>query len=547
MKKRIYAHFIGLAVPVVLLLTAILCILFYNAFKSREIAALQDSAAMAADLLDRGAQSEELADYISGGSLRITIVAPDGHVLLDNLADADTLENHGQRVEIIRAAQTGTGESTRVSGTFSAETYYYAIRLENGNILRLSKTLESISGVFLSSLPVVVGITLLLLLAAHLLARKLTERILRPLTEIDLEGDNIAVYDELLPYVKKIDSQKREIAGQLSALRHRAETIEAIIGNMREGFLLLSPSGAVVTANKSAEEIFGATELAGQSILHICRDVDLGQSIRRCLAGENAELIWQRRRRSYGVFCSPVHSEAGGAVILLMDVTEKQEAERQRREFSANVSHELKTPLTSISALSEMMENGMAKEGDIQTFAARISEQAGRLLRIVEDIIRLSEFDEGGVVADRTQFDLAALAQSVIEAFRDNDKRVTLSLTGERITLFANRRMLDELLYNLVDNAVKYNRDNGSVVVSLCKDGDFCKIAVADTGIGIPPEHHARVFERFYRVDKSRSKKTGGTGLGLSIVKHIAAYHGGGVEMESVAGEGTKVTCTVAM
>jgi two-component system phosphate regulon sensor histidine kinase PhoR len=547
MKKRIYAHFIGLAVPVVLLLTAILCFLFYNTFKNREIAALQDSAAMAADLLDRGTQSEELADYLSGGSLRITIVAPDGNVLLDNLADADTLENHGQREEIIRAAQTGTGESVRVSGTFAAETYYYAIRLENGNILRLSKTLESISGVFLSSLPVVIGITVLLLFASHLLARKLTERILRPLTEIDLEGDNIAVYDELLPYVKKIDSQKREIAGQLSALRDRAETIEAIIGNMREGFLLLGQSGAVVTANKSAEEIFGATELAGQNILHICRDIELGQSIRRCLAGENTEQIWERERRSYGVFCSSVHSEAGGAVILLMDVTEKQEAERQRREFSANVSHELKTPLTSISALAEMMENGMAKEGDMQTFAARISEQAGRLLRMVEDIIRLSEFDEGGVAADRTEFDLTALAQSVIDAFRDNEKGVTLTLTGERITLSANQRMLDELLYNLVDNAVKYNKENGRVEVNLGREGGFCKIIVADTGIGIPPEHQARVFERFYRVDKSRSKKTGGTGLGLSIVKHIAAYHGGGVEMESVVGEGTRVICRVGM
>jgi two-component system phosphate regulon sensor histidine kinase PhoR len=545
MKKRIYAHFIGLAVPIVLLLTVILCFLFYNAFKDREMAALQDSAGMVADLLDRGVASEELSDYATGGSLRITIVAPGGQVLLDNKIDAGTMENHGSREEIVSAVQTGTGETVRVSGTFSAETYYCAVRLENGNILRLSKTLESIVGIFLSSLPVVAGITVLLLLVSHLLARKLTAHILRPLAEIDLESDNIAVYDELLPYVKKIDSQKREIAGQMSALRHRTETIEAVVGNMREGLLLLDQTGAVMTANKSAAEVFGIADITGRSILHVCRDIELGQGVRRCLAGESAELALERGERSYGVFCSPVRSEAGGAVVLLLDITEKRESERQRREFSANVSHELKTPLTAISALSEMIGNGMARDGDIKLFAARISEQAGRLINMIDDIIRLSEFDEGGVAAEMTEFDLYELAQSVTDTFRDNDKAVTLSLTGERIVLFANRRMLDELLYNLIDNAVKYNRDNGSVEVTLRRESGFCKIEVSDTGIGIPAEHHARVFERFYRVDKSRSKKTGGTGLGLSIVKHIAAYHGGGVEIESAAGEGTTVTCSV--
>jgi two-component system phosphate regulon sensor histidine kinase PhoR len=545
MNKRIYRTFIGLTLPALLFLAVVLSVFYYDAWGSREKAAIRDSANLIADFVNHNMPSEEFSDYLTGGSFRLTIVAADGTVLVDNVTGAATLENHSGREEIQVALQAGEGEATRYSDTISADTYYYAVRLENGDVLRLSKRLESITGIFTSSLPVVIGVTILLLLAANYLARRFTVYILAPLTNIDLESDNIAVYDELAPYVRKIDNQKREIAAQISALQHRTDTIEAIVEHMREGLLLLDDAAIVVTANKSAADIFGEAQPTGQNILHICRDIELQHGVKTCLAGENAELQLVRGDRTYGVYCSPVPGKGGGAVILLLDMTEKLEAERQRREFSANVSHELKTPLASISALSEMIESGMAKTEDVQPFAARISQQAGRLIRIIEDIIRLSEFDEAAVTAEMTEFDLRDLAQSVINTLADNEKGVTLSLVGERILISANQRMLDELLYNLCDNAVKYNKENGSVAVSLAEEGGFARIAVSDTGIGIADEHHSRVFERFYRADKSRSKKTGGTGLGLSIVKHIAAHHGGRVELTSEPGVGTMVVCWV--
>jgi len=280
--------------------------------------------------------------------------------------------------------------------------------------------------------------------------------------------------------------------------------------------------------------------MAERNILHICRDMEFQQGVKSCLSGTNAELTFARGGRIYNVFFSP-------GVILFFDITEKYDLEQQRRAFSANVSHELKTPLTTISALSEMIENGMAKEEDIQDFAGKISSQAKRLLAIIEDIIRLSEFDEGKTAKEYSSFDLYDLVASVAETLQAqaDKKHVSIEITGERFAITANRQMIDELLYNLIDNAIKYNREGGTVSVALDREDGMCKIAVSDTGIGIPPEHRGRVFERFYRVDKSRSKATGGTGLGLSIVKHIAEHHGGRVELESAEGVGTTVVCYV--
>jgi len=547
MKKRIYLNFLCLILLSALLLSASVSAVVYTAIRNREMDAIKDRAILAADLLNKATPSDGFIDFMNHdtNAARVTIISPDGTVLLDNKAVAATLENHADRDEFMQALQIGRGEATRYSSTLGAETYYYAIRLDDGNVLRVSKTMSRIVGIFIAVLPAIIGVTLLILLIANIVARRLTRNIIDPLSSIDFDTDNHNVYDELLPYVKKIDQQKREIAGQIIILKNRADTIEAITSNMREGLILINRDAYVLTANKSAADILSAIEMTGQNIHHICREMEIQQGIKECLSGVNAETQYERGGKTYDVFFSPVHDgdDITGGVILFLDISEKHDAERQRREFSANVSHELKTPLTTISALAEMIENGMAKECDIRAFAGKILMQSKRLINIIEDIIKLSEFDEGQMVVEHSSFNLYDLAQSVAGALQEqaNEKHVSISIVGERFHVTANYQMIDELLYNLIDNAIKYNKDNGTVTVSLSKEDGLCKIAVADTGIGIPSEHHSHVFERFYRADKSRSKKTGGTGLGLSIVKHIAEHHGGQIALTSTEELGTTV------
>ena len=550
MKKRVYYSFIGLILPCALVLSVSLSLLFHRAAKDQELTAIKDYAIVMSELLGGGVTGDyRFSDYFSTSpaSMRLTIIAPDGTVLLDSRTAADTMENHSGRPEIVQAGQNGTGESLRYSETLWNEMYYYAVRLNDGNVLRVSRAVGGIADVFAVTLPVAVAVTILVLVIANITAHKLTERVIAPLENIDFSGENTAAYEELLPYIENIGRQKQEIREKMSELTQRADMIEAITGNMKEGLILIDGEASTLTANNSARDIFGEN-MEHRNIMHIYRDVNFQDSVRQCLAGENVEMQLERGDRIYSVFFSPVSSggTANGAIILFHDATERHRAEKQRREFTANVSHELKTPLTTISALSEMIESGMAKENDVKSFAARISEQAGRLLALIDDIIRLSEFDESGVRKEDTVFDLWELTETVIGTLRDNAANVNIQLTGERFDISANRRMIDELLYNLIDNGVKYNKDGGLVTVELKREGSGqCRISVTDTGIGIPAEHHDRVLERFYRVDKSRSKKTGGTGLGLSIVKHITEYHNGKIELQSEEGTGTTVTCYI--
>jgi len=583
LRKRIYSSFILLILPCALILSALLSLLYHNAAKTQELASVRDHARLVSDLLSSGVTGDILfSDYsaLNAGSTRITVVAPDGKVLLDSRAAADRMENHAGRPEIIEALESGTGESLRYSATLRTDMYYYAVRMGDGNILRVSKAVGGLADVFAVALPVAAAVTALVLVLAGLTARRLTKRVIAPLSSIDFDSAGTVAYEELQPYLEKIDRQKTEINEKMAQLSERADTINAITSNMKEGMIIVSSDAAVLSANNSAREVFGEN-IERKNIMHLCRDTDFQSAVKKCLSGENEEIQLHLAGRIYSVYLSPVYSngQTRGALILFQDATERSRAEKQRREFSANVSHELKTPLTTISALSEMIENGIAKEDDIKSFAARISEQSGRLLMLIDDIIRLSEFDEGGADKEGALFDLWELAQTVIGEFRDNPGGVELKLTGERFEISANRRMIDELLHNLIDNGVKYNKDGGSVTVDLSlveaskagsvntsdeagtgeagtestagagEDrgtvGQFCRISVTDTGIGIPAQHQSRVFERFYRVEGSRSKKTGGTGLGLSIVKHITEAHGGWLELESTEGGGTAVTCFI--
>ena len=552
MKKRIYRSFIWLVIPCVLVMAVALGLLFHNAAKDQELAAVREQANLVSDLLNSGVYGDlKFTDYsnLSPETTRLTIIAPDGTVLLDSRAAADRMDNHADRQEVIEAKLTGTGEALRYSDTLRTEMYYYAIRLDDGNILRISRAVGGLVSYFAVALPVVAAVTVLVLVISNLIAHRLTERIIEPLRNIDIDSANstIAVYEELIPYTARIEQQKQELGARIEELSNRADTIETITGNMQEGLILIDSNGMVLSANNTAQEVLGEN-LEEKNVIHIYRDVPFKKAVRRCIAGENTEIQIQRNNRIYTVFLSPVltNGNTRGAVILFHDATEQHRAETQRREFSANVSHELKTPLTTISALSEMIAQGMAREEDIKSFAGRITEQSGRLLVLIDDIIRLSEFDEGRVSKEETIFDLWDLAETVIDSLRENAGSVEIQLTGERFDISANKRMIDELLYNLIDNGVKYNEYNGTVTVNLTRDNDgMSRIAVSDTGIGIPVQHHPHVFERFYRVDKSRSKKTGGTGLGLSIVKHITEYYNGTLELESSEGAGTTVICLI--
>ena len=547
MKKRIYLNFLALILLSAVLLAVSLSAVVYGVTLSREKAAIRDRAVLVADLLDRALPpaAQPYRDYVNhdSGTARITIIAPDGTVLLDNKNIANDMENHIDREEFVAALADGRGESVRYSETLRADTYFYAIRLTDGNVLRVSNTMSKITGVIGDIIPAIVAITVLVLLIATFAAPRLAQGIIRPLEGIDFDGDNTAIYDELIPFVKKIRQQRQEIDEQISALENRAAVIEDITSHMREGLIMLGGDGTVLSANRSVAALFG--DAGGKNILGVCRDIEFQQGVKSCLAGTGGEMLLTRDGRTYSVHFDPARIDGGGAVILFFDVTARHEAEKQRREFSANVSHELKTPLTSISAYAELIESGMAKDEDIKGFAARILAQARRLEAIIVDIIRLSEFDEGKIKDEHKEFSLRELALSVacVLGEKAEKKQVAITVNGEDVLLQANRHMIDELLYNLVDNAIKYNREDGSVTIDISAAEGFCKISVGDSGVGIPAIHQPRVFERFYRVDESRDRKTGGTGLGLSIVKHIAEHHGGRVELESAEGQGTTVTC----
>jgi len=401
-------------------------------------------------------------------------------------------------------------------------------------------------------LAVVIILALVLVSAAVIangMAIVLTKKFVKAIEKIDLEDSNFTDYHELVPYAAKIQTQKEELNTKIEELAGRSGTIETITDNMQEGLILVDENGLILSANSTASEVFGE-HLEQRNVLHVYREAGFQKAVKKCIKGTNVEMQMKRGSRVYTVFFSTVFSDERknikGAVILFHDATEQHRAETQRREFSANVSHELKTPLTTISALAEMIAQGMAKSEDIEIFAKRITEQSGRLLVLIDDIIRLSEFDEGATEREFSTFNLKELAESVINSLRDSAGTVEIELSGEDFEISANYRMIDELLYNLIDNGIKYNNENGKVTISLSRDENGqCKISISDTGIGISGEHHARVFERFYRVDKSRSKKTGGTGLGLSIVKHITEHHGGTAQLESSWQNGTTVTCSI--
>lgn len=545
MTKKIFRGILLSSVITLLLSLVFIIGVQYQIYRESGYSALQSKT----NLISLSAEGEELQKYSSAPE-RITLIDGDGRVLYDNKANAADMENHSSREEVKEALKDGTGYSVRHSETLGINSCYYAVKLENGNILRVSDESLSVEAVVLQLLPPIAAIALLALVLALVLVSFISKRILKPINEIDLDKPlEDTAYEELSPFVSKINAQQRRINHQIAELRASRREFETIAENMSEGLLLTDTKGHILSHNSSVKRFFGVQDdINGQNILTVNRSEVFREVFDNIREGRHCENTVTVSGMYYEVAANPVFDETGapcGAVILIVDVTEKEKREKLRREFTANVSHELKTPLTSILGISDMLKNGIVAPDDIKGFGADINKEAERLLSLVNDIIKLSELDEG-TVGETERVDLYKTANEAAKSLaKIAEKRgVTLEVTGETAEISAGESLIFEMIYNLCDNAVKYNKENGSVTVNVGNKDGAAFVTVKDTGIGIAPDHTERVFERFYRVDKSRSKQSGGTGLGLSIVKHIAASFGGTITLNSTLGEGTEITVT---
>lgn len=492
---------------------------------------------------------QEYLETLNSDDFRFTLVAADGNVLYDTQSDAQTMENHADREEIREALVSGRGSSSRYSSTLTEQTIYYAQRLSDGNVLRISVDQATVLMLVIGMLQPTAFVIILAVVLSLILSRRMAKRVVMPLNELDfdhpLEND---AYEELSPLLTRINRQHRQIDAQLKELQRKSDEFEQITRYMSEGLVLINDKNVVVSVNRAAMEIFHTdASCIGQDFLTIERSTDMSHAIQSALTDGHMEIRAERDGKEYQFDISRIESDGAviGAVILAFDITEQAFAERNRREFTANVSHELKTPLQSIIGSAELIENGLVKQEDMPRFMANIHTEAVRLVALIDDIIRLSQLDEGDELPYES-VDLLSVAKEVAASLHDAAAagKVKLTVTGESVTIKAVRRLVSEIVFNLCDNAIKYNVQNGSVDVSVTSDGKDAVLTVCDTGIGIPVEHQSRVFERFYRVDKSHSKESGGTGLGLSIVKHAAAYHNAKIDMVSKVGQGTTVTVT---
>ena len=544
MTKKIFQSILLVAGCVLLASLLIIMGFLYDYFGGVEENQLRDELSLAAAAVEDGG-----TDYLSrltADRCRLTWIAADGSVLDDTRTDAESLENHASRAEVSQALATGIGESTRYSSTLMEKTMYYAQRLDDGTVLRISISRATVGMIAVGMIQPLLIVLIVALILSGLLARRLSRRIVDPLNSLDLEHplDNDA-YEELSPLLKRIHHQHVEIQTQLRELREKTDEFTQITGSMREGLVLLDEHGSILSINAAAQALFGAdAQCVGRDFLTIERSHEISAAIQAAAADGHSEVRAERAGRVYQFDISRITSDGKflGTVILAFDITEQEFAERNRREFTANVSHELKTPLQGIIGSAELIENGMVKPGDLPRFVGHIHAEAARLVTLIDDIIRLSQLDEGDAMPTEP-VDLLAVSQEAAENLHDAAaaRNVTVSVTGQPAVLPGVRRLIYEIVYNLCDNAIKYNRDGGRVDVTVAADAGGSSITVADTGIGIAPEHQARVFERFYRVDKSHSKASGGTGLGLSIVKHAVQYHHGRIELESTPGTGTTI------
>ena len=546
MRSKIWRSMALTAVLAVVLFAILSMAALYSFFTARTQSALDGEARLIATALEGGAQIDALAAVYPED--RVTLVGSDGSVLYDSDAEAGEMENHLERPEIQQAFATGSGESTRQSDTLGETTIYRALLLEDGTVLRVSGTQQNVLGMVMQLIPAFLALIVVTIIISALTSRQATKRIVSPVNALDLDHplDN-DVYEELSPLLKRMHEQRQRIDETVAALTAQRNEFATVTENMAEALLLLNARGEVLFVNRAAEKLLGLsrTECEGKYLLALNRNFQLSEAMEKALHGENAEEEMEMNSRHYRCVASPVLDDGRvtGAVMLVPDITDRFLAEKARREFTANVSHELKTPLTSILGYAEIMQNGVAGEDKLRQFAGLIHSEATRLIRLVEDILKLSRLDESRLPDDRRRVSLKGLCEEAAARLAPEAARhgVVIRVEGNECALEGSPSMLGELVYNLVDNAVKYNREGGFVTVSLEEAADGGRsLTVADTGVGIDPADQPHVFERFFRGDRSRSAE-GGTGLGLSIVKHVALAHGAKVSLESEVGKGTSI------
>ena len=541
MKKKIFRSTLIAAVISLVSAFAIIMTCLYNYFGTLQEEQLKDELRIArVGVEEKGIDYLEQLDYRLN---RITWISADGKVIFDSDVNEYDMENHADRKEIKDAMKSGEGTGERYSRTLGEKTSYYAERLEDGTVLRMSVSRATVGRLLLGMFqPIIIVLAVAILLSA-ILSKKASQKIMEPLNNLDLEHplENDS-YEELAPLLERINRQHDEIDKTVMELKKRKKEFAQIIGNMKEGLILLNDEECIISINPAAEKIFKTgSECIGQDFITIERSYEIQNALSEAFEKGHSEIRSRYGDIEYQLDFSRIESDGEiiGAVVLAFDITEQAQAERNRREFTANVSHELKTPLQSIMGSAELIENGFVKADDMSRFVANIRIEANRLVKLIDDIIHLSQMDDGnGIPMDAV--DLNTVTEEAIDAVRKSadKKKIEIRYSGEHLRINGVSRLLYELIYNLCDNAVKYNVENGSVDVDLFRDSDKAVLTVKDTGIGIPKEHLSRVFERFYRVDKSHSKESGGTGLGLSIVKHAALNHDAKVEIDSTVGEG---------
>ena len=547
MTKRIFRATLLVGVAVLIASLTLVMGVLYSYFGRVQESQLRDELSLAVVGVEQNG-----TDYLRklrSDQYRITWLRADGAVLYDTQADAESMENHAQRQEVQQALTTGEGESSRYSDTLLQKTVYYAKRLPDGTVLRLSAIRVTTGVLVLNMLQPILLVLAAALILSGVLASRLARRITEPLNRLDLEHPlENDTYEELAPLLRRMEHQRRQIDRQMDELRRRSEEFEQITGSMNEGLVLLDEAGVILSINPAARRLLDAAEnCVGQDLLTVDRDVALSDALRQAAGQGHSEFRGQRNGREYQFDVTRIQSEGrtAGTVLLVFDVTERAFAERNRREFTANVSHELKTPLQGIIGSAELLENGLVKQEDVPRFIGHIRSEAQRLVTLIGDIIRLSQLDEGEPMPAEP-VELLALAREAAESLQSAAaaRNVTITVEGEPVALTGVRRLLYEIVFNLCDNAIKYNTDGGRVQVTVTKENETAAVTVRDTGIGIPPDQQDRVFERFYRVDKSHSKASGGTGLGLSIVKHAVQYHHGAIHLQSEVGKGTEIRVT---
>lgn len=560
MYKKIYRNMCFLAILTLILSAVFILSASYTTFNSKLKEEVRAESLLMADLLghseDAAAALDDSTEDI--GNKRITLIAPDGSVLFDNETDIGALGDHHGRPEVAAAESSGYGETERYSVTTAQKLYYCAVRLDDGSILRVATASSATRNMFVSVLIAVAFITALILILSVLVALRLTDNIIKPIEKIhsfDSE-DYPDVYEEIQPFLNRIARQNQEIKRQMAKVRAQKNRLQTITDNINEGLIIVDEHSNILTVNNCALRIFDTTEsyVKRRNLAYLTEDKQIGAAVNEALAGEKSNVLAELGGSNYQIFCSPMRGQAedennadsgavgkiSGVVVLIFDVSENVRAEQLRREFTANVSHELKTPLTTIHGYAQVIEAGIAKPQDIAGFAEKIGRESSRLIALIDDIMKLSNLDESRALPEMRELSLRPLAEEVLESLRQRaeQRQVTLALSGGDTKIFANPSQITELIYNLCDNAIKYNREDGRVDVTIAEK----TLTVADTGIGIPEDCVNRIFERFFRVDKSRSRQVEGTGLGLSIVKHISQLNGAVIDVASKPGEGSTFT-----